>query len=479
VARNEQLAFTPHYFDFEGVTKVQMALRNGPEDYPSLNSTQCAALIWRDIPNNQQTVPDIKPLNNGLAHIFLKASNYRDAVSPVTSIPFLIDRTPPSATGTFEPTTNAMGNGSFLCVKFKTDGEAPLDVEALKLKWNDTIVPITHTLGSTIIHSTNYDTLVLNWPLIFRQQLNQADSGQAFKIILSDIRDGAGNVLPDLEFQRRINYAADHTPPTVLSASYPSNIFWTTADARIAETNPYFTSRGGGTTTLECQPGEAPYLTLASGTATGTMTHAFSPKWNVHRYPCLAFRLRHPSLISNDNPCVTMILETEPTNTFTFSLSEIPSYAIRQAPPQPLTWSSNVWESFVLDVDKLLKNKLPSVSTNLFVVKSLTFTSSGKAKHLRQQLQSVFIFAPWDTNDQIKMNAYDESGIAGIQWESALQTEDMSLTPATLPESAKKTGWLTLGVRDKAGNLSIPLHIPTCTRELENKKWLQKSKSTN
>lgn len=465
VARNEQLAFTPHYFDFEGVTKVQMSLRNGPEDYPSLNSAQCAELNWHDIPNNQQTVPDIKPLNNGLAHIFLKASNYRDAVSPVTSIPFLIDRTPPSASSSFEPATNATGNGSFLCVKFKMDGEAPLDMEALKLKWNDTVVPITNTLGSTIIHSTNYDTLALNWPLIFRQQLNQSDSGQAFKIILSDIKDGAGNVLPDLEFPRRINYDADHTPPTVLSASYPSNIFWTTAAARIGETNPSFTSRSGGTTTLECQPGEAPYLTLASGSSTGAMTHLFSPKWNVDQYPCLAFQLRHPVLISNENPRVAIILETEATNTFKFSLSEIPADAILHAPPKPLTWASNAWQSFIIDAGKLIKNQQPAGSTNQFVVKSLTFITDGNAKRCQQQLQSVFVFASWKTNDLIKMDAYDESGIAGIQWKDTLQTNGTSLTPYSLPASVKETGWLTLRVRDKAGNLSLPLHIPILGRE--------------
>jgi hypothetical protein len=464
VARNEQLAFTPHYFDFEGVTQVQMALRSGSEDYLSLAATQRAALVWRDIPNAQQTIPETKELGNGLAHLFLKARNSRGLFSPVTDIPFLVDRTPPTVTFSFDAPATVMGNGSCLRLGVETAGGAPLDIEMMKIKWNDTVVTVPQTLGSTFLHSPERDTLLLNWPLIFRQQLNQAEANQAFKIVLTDIRDGAGNAVADVECPRRIDYASDHTPPTLLPTTYPSNVFWTTSWEVNSEARSFFTAQGSSTAAVVRKTGEAPYLALGSGSVTGALTCAFTPKWNVKTHPYLAFRLRHPSLDSNNVPRVSVVIEVEPTNTYTLALADLPATPGGPVPPKPSTWQSNVWESFTLDLAALLKDKRPPGASGHIMVKGLTFLSVGTKTNIAQHLQSVFVFAPWSTNDLIRMDAYDESGIGGIMWESAQQTTAMSLTPASLPGTAEENGWMTLRVRDKAGNLSTPLHVPTRVR---------------
>jgi hypothetical protein len=463
IARNEQLAFTPHYFDFEGVTHVQMALQSGSEDYLSLTTTQRAALAWRDIPNRQQTIPDIGKLGDGLARIFLRALNSRGMTSPVTDIPFLIDRTPPAVTWDFVPATNVMGNGSCLRLRTTTDNGSPLDIEALKIKWNDTVVPLASSLGSTFSHLPERDKLVLNWPLIFRHELDRMEAGQSFKIVLADIRDGAGNTVANVECPRQIDYASDHTPPTLLPTVYPSNIFWKTGWEINSENRPFFVPQGACTTTVVRKDGEAPYLALVSGSATGTMTCAFTPKWNVQKYPYLAFRLRHPAQDPKDPPSIRVALVTESGVTNNCALADIPS-AARQASPPPSTWQSNVWQSFTLDVAGLFKGKRPAGTSEPIVLKSLAFISTGTATNFCQDLQSVFVFSPWQKNDLIQMDAYDESGIDGIAWESAQHAPELSLTPATLPGSADGNGWMTLRVRDRAGNLSTPLHVPTCGR---------------
>jgi hypothetical protein len=464
ISRNEQLAFTPHYFDFEGVTQVQMALRGGQEDYSSLDATQRAAVVWRDIPNRQQTVPDVKDLGNGLARLFIRASSTRGVTSQVTDIPFVVDRVPPTIRCAFEPSAEAAHNGSVLRVTVDSGGGAPLDVKALKLKWNDTVVPVSQSLGSTFTHTPENDVLILNWPLIFREQLDRTVADEAFKIVPAGVRDGAGNAVADTECPRRIDYAGDRTPPTLLPTAYSSNIFWTTGWEVRSENRPYFTPQGAATANLVRKGNEAPYLAVSSSAATGAIYCAFTPKWSVDSYPYLAFRIRHPALTSNDNPCVRLVFEVEPTNFFSLALADVPPAVARQVPPAPLTWQSNLWESFTLDVGAFLAGKRTASSTGA-VIKGLSFVSVGTATNLRQHVQSVYVFAPWNSNDVIRMNAFDESGIAGLNVESTQESTGLTVTPSATPGAAEGTGWMTLRVRDKAGNLSTPLYAPTCGRK--------------
>ena len=39
------------------------------------------------------------------------------------------------------------------------------------------------------------------------------------------------------------------------------------------------------------------------------------------------------------------------------------------------------------------------------------------------QVQSVFVLAPWGAGDRVALDAYDESGIAGISWETTQHSD--------------------------------------------------------
>jgi hypothetical protein len=292
--------------------------------------------------------------------------------------------------------------------------------------------------------------------------LDQTTDGQSCRIVLADLRDGAGNAVANVECTRRIDYASDHTPPTLLPTSYSSNIFWTTGWEVRSENRPYFTPQGNATANVVRKDNEAPYLAVTSSTTTGAIYCAFTPKWQTTAYPYLAFRMRYPTLGSNDAPSVRLLLEMEPTNTLVLALSNIPPAVARQIPPQPLTWQSNVWQSFTLDVAAFLEHKRAAGVTNSGVIKGLSLVSSGTATNLREHVQSFYIFAPWGSNDVIHMNAFDESGIAGLNVESLQESSGLTVTPAMAPGVPEGTGWMTLRVRDRAGNLSTPLHAPTC-----------------
>ena len=456
VARKEQLTFTPHYFDFEGVTQVQMAVLSGPGAFSSLDVTQRERLVWADIPNERETMPEIKDLGEGLAHLLLKARNTHSVTSPVTDIPFLIDRIPPTVSAVIEPISNTMANGTCEHVTVGTGGGAPLDIEALKLSWNDTVVPVANTLCSTFTHAPEQDTLILNWPLIFREQLNRSEDGQTFRIVLSGIRDGAGNAVTNVECQRRIDYAGDHTPPTLLSTSYPSNMFCTTAWEVNSEIRPFFTAQNATTTTLVRKTGEAPYLAFTVPAGTGGVVRAFSPKWNVRTHPYLAFRLRQPGPGTNDLSRVKIVLEFEPTNSLAFALTNAQIGVNR---PLPATGLSNEWQSFAFDVSALLKGRVTAEIIKAPIVKSMALISV-ETNSVAFNLNSVYIFAPWGRGNRIDLDAYDESGIGGIDWESTHQATAMGLEPAAVPATADGAGWITLRARDKAGNLSTPLYVP-------------------
>ncbi len=450
-----QLAFTPHYFDFEGVTQVQMSVRSGAEDYPLLDATRRAALVWKDIPNHRQAVPDIRALGNGLGHVLLKARGVRGTESQVTDLPFLLHRAAPAATCAFEPATNAMSNGSSLVLTVATADGPPLDVEALRFRWNDQEVPVVNAMGSRFMPGTEWQKVMLNWPLVFRQQLDRTGPGEAFKLVVTGIRDGAGNAAPDIEMPRRIDYAADHTPPTLLPTTYPTNVFWTTAWEANTEMRPFFTALGGSTAALVRRPELAPWLAVQTSTRTGGVTYAFTPRWKVQAHPCLAFRMRRPAPSTNAAARIDVALELDPTNTLVVALAGPSGGGTnRVSLPRPVVWRTNEWESFTLDVPSLLKQK--GLAQKPVKVKSLSFVTTALSTNDVLHLQSVFVFAPWGPRDRVKMSAYDESGIGDIRWEAAQQADGTDIAPAT----PTGEGWMTMRLSDKAGNLATPVHLP-------------------
>lgn len=466
VARKEQLAMTPHYFDFEGITQVQVAVRSGPEDFQTLDASQRAALGWLSISNHQQSVPEIKDLGNGLSHIFIKARNLRGRESQVTDIPFLLHRAAPKATCVFEPATDPMGNGSQLTMSVITGGGPPLDIEVLKMRWNDTTIRITNTLGSTLVHTPDREKLTFNWPLIFRNQLNATAPGQSFNIVLADIRDGAGNAAPDIILPRRIDYASDHTPPTLLPTLYPTNVLWTTAWEADSESRLFFTPSDKTATKLVRTNGELPYLSAEVQSRTGGVVYAFTTPWMVQKHRYLAFRLRRPVMATNDTTRIDLVLGIKPATNIVVALTSNDKRNDGRLPfPKPVDWHPNVWESFTLDVAELLKDKLPPDAAKELSVQSLAFVTINGVTNVSLHVQSVFVLAPWGAGDRVVMDAYDESGIGGIDWEATQRTEQTALEPAALAVTSGMPEWVTMRARDKAGNLSTPLHLPVCGRK--------------
>lgn len=457
ISRGDLLAFTPRYFDFEGVAQVEMAVYGGPQGFESLVSTQRTALVWRAIANNASAQPDISGLPDGAAHLLLRARSTRGLDSAVTDIPFLVHRKPPRITAGFEPATDPMGNGSQLVLSSETEGGPPLDVEALRFSWNDSVVAVTNTLCSRFVPGVDRQKVVLNWPMVFRHQLNGSGAGEAFRLGITQLRDGASNAVADIVLPRRIDYASDHTPPTLLPTMYPSNILWTTAWEVNSEARTFLTPVGSTTAALVRKPGEAPWLAIQPGSTTGSVSYTFSPRWRVKRYPYLAFRMRRPVLPADAKTRIDVVLDCDTNRTITIGLTPGPAMTNRLALPKPIEWVSNEWASVTLDVGKYMAQG--GVTVRQPVVKTLSFNVAGATTNSPLHLQSVFVFAGWGPGDKVVLDGYDESGIGGVSWESVQHSDTTDVEPTSVAASGE--GWTTLRMRDKAGNVSVPLYLPT------------------
>jgi hypothetical protein len=464
VSSAEQLAFTPCYFDFSGVQAVFVATRGGSESYFDLTPDQTRDLRWREIPNMARTAPDLDGVAPGFCHLFLKARDKRGNESRVTDIPFFLDRQPMEATHKLETCNDPFSNGTLLRVDFSNSGSgAPLDLDNVKVRGEAQTVAVP-PLCSSFSHTVERDSMVLNWPYIFRDQLNQSTNGQVFKIVLANIRDGAGNATPDVEIPIGIDYAKDKRSPTLLQTTYPPNILWCTPWELVTEGNLFFASGPNVVSTaLVRGTNEAPYLCSVVGTNGGVIWHNFeNAPWSIATHPYLSFRIRRPHMTSNDATRIDMELEPlqSQTNVLALSLTHTATGRAAVVLSAPLVWQSNVWHSLTFDIPQLLKENYSPHEIKGMKIRNLKLVRSGNTTANTIHLQSFYVFAPWKPADRIKLNAYDASGMEGIVSSNEVADPGTAVVPATLPVQDRETGWVALLARDRAGNNAPPVWAP-------------------
>jgi len=464
VSRQEDLEFTPHYYGPDGVNSVTMAVRAGSEDYTALTPDQVKALGWKVIPNGKRSVPDISGMQDGVCHLFLKAVDSQGNVSPVSDIPFLLDRRPLKVSYTMVETDAPDSNGTLLDVSFATEGGAPLSLADLTIRWNSDKVNLP-ALGSKLTHTPDKETLSLNWPFIFRRQLDLCADGQKANIVVATIKDGAGNPSPDFTVPIKIDYAKDHTPPSLRQAKFPTNILWRTAWEANTANRSYFTARPRDATKLRREPAQEPWLRITPQEGKASILYEFSKTvWPLKSYPYVAFRIRRPAMQPEEKQKIQMVFDLDSDEKYVLSLTHPKGGKSRINLQSPIEWQSNVWHAVTLDLCELLTGKVEGAALEKTKVKQvkLTITEKGEEKPLNGpvDIQSVFVFAPWSEKDTVSMNAYDASGVAGVSWSCAKEDKALSLSPAALSAHGPGDGWLEMRVRDKAGNLSAPLHVP-------------------
>ena len=477
VSKAEQLTFTPHYFDFRPGTRVFMAVHAGATPYCELPAKNTLALRWREIANAVAATPPLAGLEDGVSHFFLKAVSDDGITSPVTDIPFLLDRGVDVVTNAFAASSDALHNGTILNLDTATDGGAPLELSALKLQWNGEDFAVG-PFGSSVRHAPTRDRLALNWPYILREQLNAMTNGQGGTLTLTGIRDGAGNAVADHAVPIKIDYSKDKTPPTLVAAYCPSNVLWCAdwekamLERQLRKRRRRWAATAEHAVKLVRKPNREPYFSTRTVSTASEMWQDFeAPHWDIAEFPNLSFRMRRPKMTTNDTSRIYVLLAFADEKTASFALAGQSTKKKKISPlPDPIQWQPDTWHTVNLNIPELLAQLGKTVGSTR--VSRLMFCMRHPRSGLYLQVQNVFVFAPWRPEDTVSVDAYDASGLAGIEWGYApAATGDVpdgkwqfipgaAITPATLPAPPPDHPWIALRARDKAGHVSFTTRLP-------------------
>lgn len=476
VSRKEQLQFTPKYFDMDGVKFVRVATVPVSDTVESIITNQPSATIeWQIFSNNSSIIPEISKLKDGAYFLLLQAEDNQGNTSQISTIPFLLDTRPPETSYAFKPSDEPTCNESWLEITAKTHGGAPLDIKQLKIEFNGTNV-MFDTIGSSMKHSPDTDLLKINWIYLLREQLNMAKNGETNVVTVDGICDGAGNKASVLNIPVITDFARDKYPPTLLSVAYPPCVLWSSSLESISSRTPsVLRSRTKArvifhegspfqpymaVTRIEKKLQDGAYLVIAPSEKECELIRNFpNREWNLERYPYFAFRIKRPNYSSNDKTKIELVFVFELDKEVSLCLTPTTNDNKTLSLPEPIEWQSNQWHGVSLNLMELFKEKLPQERYNM-VLQRLKFRISNNSDKSPLYLQSCYVYSAWGESDAIEINAFDASGIEGILWESAGQNSGCELSPTLIPHQHCAQSWMTVRVKDRAGNLTPPIWIP-------------------
>ncbi|MCF7854181.1 MAG: hypothetical protein K9N51_05230 [Candidatus Pacebacteria bacterium] len=486
-----QLAFTPRFFDFNGVKTVAYVVRGGTAAYVQLSDAQRNTLAWHSAEPGQQITPDINGIPDGAAWLFLKASDTNGNESRVTSIPFLIDRLAPVGRHDFKSVRDPASNGTQLVIDFDTDGGAPLDVSTLVFKWHDEPVRLGPS-SATLQHEARRDLLTVNWPLAFRRQLDTTEDGEVHQIVVANIQDGAGNRADDLVIPIVIDHGADKHPPTLLATKWPENVLyaanWQTdvgarTDVQAEHASVHVVNADGerGFLRMEGQHNRSVLTQRLRGTA-----------WMLREFPYVAFRVRRPH-VGNDKIEVFLELDCSHNTQFTIPLDQAADAKKYVTIEDPIKWAENTWHNVILNLyDRIVIHRVERLTEHLMASEKLSekdARAKAREKAVEQldklrvralrivvhykgarrpiDWQALSVFKGWGDSDALIVRGFDASGVAGttVGGDREVALDTCTIVPAKLPpHDVGVPYWIHVKCRDKAGNLTSPMYVPVAPR---------------
>jgi len=261
-----------------------------------------------------------------------------------------------------------------------------------------------------------------------------------------------------------VDYAADKQGPALLAPSCPANVKFAT-NLRWHKTPPlYFTPGKGNGIEAHCVMNEEPYLLNTSHENAGAFNLAIA--WDVDNFPYLSCQLQRPT--KDDNSKVYLQLHTTSHGIFTVPLVAAENGPNYLALPQPLKWEAGKWTALTLDIKTLIRSKLGNGAPAQLIINQVAITRTQAGAGVPLYLKDFYLYAPWRPQDAVKLDAYDASGLGGLDWEYTQDGQvlkkgaqaELSIAPRTLELPAAANGWLDVYVKDKAGNRAVPLHFP-------------------
>jgi len=467
----KDLTFTAEYFSHDKNLKVQTAIISGPSSYFQLKNKERSAISWKNIKNNVSYTPELKNINEGLHFLLIKAIDSRGNQSNVTSIPFLYDKTSDSAKFAFHKTVDSSYNGTLLQITINTKNGAPLNTKNLQIRFDGKKAHFSKRFAK-FNRQAPYDRIEVNWPYMLKSYLQKMKDGETKKLLISDLIDGAGNKIKDITIPIKVDYKKDKQAPTVLKQSLPESIYHKLTIYCNHKQKLPLLMRYIDTKSITDKSDK---FFRIDGTANYGYMYFINPKKPAkHPVPAdslIFMRMRFPEKEFPKNATITLNI--------TFSnkkniLLNILNGKIKgcKTPANTPDINNKKWQNFIIDLKQLYRMKYKK-EKNKDDLKNATIKGLIlNIKHFNKitifDLSNFEIFNKLKSSDNIKIHAYDKSGIQGIKWELT-DTEGKKQQEGKIKGKKFKISTLIgngkiqilkLQIQDRPGNTTIPMYFP-------------------
>lgn len=473
ISRPEQFTLTPDYYAPQGIERVMFCTYSGSTPYMNLSEKDRNRLQWLHIPPGKTIQLSHLP-PEGVNHMLLKGQTPNGLESDVFDIPFLVDTTPPRVSASLRKTANASTNGEILNLTIDCGQGAPLDPEKLVVQWGNEIKSIKGM--SQFSYNGKTSTLAVNWPRVFREQIDKTKDGDVNRMTISQIQDGVGNACPDVSVAVVTDYAKDQQGPACLPLQLPDSVLWRGDWAGTMDGGLKISRRNE--LAVHSRLGARPHVNAVKKTARFQVTKDFARgKWKLTDYPLFSFTVRRPKYAGKqDSAAVELIVSLNRHELYVFPLTDNATGSLKMTLGQSFNWDRKDWTSGVIDLEDIMLETL----TRRFIrdakrngtytagkddayrqnakntlaresVRMVGFQVAGSPKNDVFQIKDMCISKTWTDDDLITFDGYDASGLAGITvTANGIEKEfpGLKLRPAKTPESE----WLSVRLRDRAGN---------------------------
>ncbi|HCE43435.1 MAG TPA: hypothetical protein DET40_07790 [Lentisphaeria bacterium] len=477
VRQAEQLAFTPYYYDRKDGVKVFTSIIPGENPYFALDGDARKKIVWKEMKNNEKHVPDLGNSAEGVHQILLKAVGQDGRESQVTSIPFLYDRTPKTASFAFKATEEPDFNGSLVQIEWQNNNGAPLNIDAIAATFTGEKTAID-TQFSRMEHRQNAEVIEINWPYMLSALIDKMKDGESGELLVSGIEDGAGNKTADMRIPIKINYAEDKLPPTYLKPPLPDNILFRLDPLWTKNEQLPVQLRDVKSKIYKEEP--TAFVRISGTNGNGAFTFVSSKRKKVSKIGInsyLAMRLRFPNLEIPKTAALTLEIKYEGNKTVQLNLLDgkiVEGGKIENI----LDIGKNGWQDFFIDLKQLFILRFGEKEYKKKLhVKDVSLIAKDLNAEVLYDVSLLTVFEDFEAEDKFEMNAYDQSGIDVLGWKladaagNAIGNGNCDGRKFALSQLEPSDGlrWLELSFVDKAGNKALPIIFPIIYKKQETK----------